>query len=52
MTIKPVRRVITGHDAQGRAIIQDDGTVPRVQQIGGAIGPMFHEVRNMRRRKT
>lgn len=43
---KPVRRVVTGHDAQGRAIIQEDGTVPRVQRIGGAIGPMFHEVWN------
>ncbi|KTF67599.1 cupin domain-containing protein [Sphingomonas sp. HT-1] len=43
---KPVRRVVTGHDAQGRAIIQEDGTVPRVQRVGGDIGPMFHEVWN------
>lgn len=43
---KPVRRVVTGHDAQGRAILQEDGTVPRVQRVGGAIGPMFHEVWN------
>lgn len=43
---KPVRRVVTGHDAQGRAIIQEDGAVPRVQRVGGAIGPMFHEVWN------
>lgn len=43
---KPVRRVVTGHDAQGRAILQEDGVVPRVQRIGGDIGPLFHEVWN------
>lgn len=48
MTIKPVRRVVTGHDAEGKAIIQEDGTVPRVQRIGGEIGPMFFEVWNTR----
>ena len=48
MEFRPVRRVITGHDAQGRAIIQDDGAVPRVQQVGGASGPLFHEVWNTR----
>lgn len=46
MEHKTVRRVVTGHDAQGRAIIQEDGAVPRVQRIGGDIGPMFHEVWN------
>ncbi len=48
MEFVPVRRVITGHDASGRAIIQDDGPVQRVQRIGGDIGPMFHEVWNTR----
>lgn len=48
MTPSPVRRVVTGHDRQGRAIIQEDGAVPRVQRIGGDIGPMFHEVWNTR----
>lgn len=48
MESKPVRRVVTGHDSAGRAIIQEDGAVPRVQQVGGAIGPMFHEVWNTR----
>ena len=48
MEVKTVRRVITGHDDQGRAIILDDGVVQRVQQVGGAIGPMFHEVWNTR----
>ncbi len=45
---KPVRRIVTGHDAQGVAIIQEDGAAPRVQQVGGAIGPMFHEIWNTR----
>ena len=48
MTDRPVRRVVTGHDEQGRAIIQEDGAVPRVQRVGGDIGPMFHEVWNTR----
>lgn len=48
MNIRPVRRVVTGHDPQGRAIIQDDGAVARVRQVGGAVGPMFHEVWNTR----
>lgn len=42
----PVRRIVTGHDAAGRAIIQQDGPVSRVQRIGGEIGPIFHEVWN------
>jgi hypothetical protein len=46
MQVMPVRRIVTGHDKQGRAIIQDDGTVGRTQRVGGDIGPMFHEVWN------
>lgn len=48
MREKPVRRVVTGHDANGQAIIQEDGVVPRVQRIGGDTGPLFHEVWNTR----
>ncbi len=46
MEFRPVRRIVTGHDAAGRAIIQEDGAVPRVRQVGGAIGPVFQEVWN------
>ncbi|MEG3181400.1 cupin domain-containing protein [Sphingomonas sp. LT1P40] len=42
----PVRRVVTGHNSAGQAIIQEDGPAPRVQQIGGPSGPMFHEIWN------
>jgi hypothetical protein len=44
----PFRRIVTGHNNQGRAIIQEDSPPPRVQQIGGAIGPIFYEVWNTR----
>jgi len=48
MSTIPVRRIVTGHDAQGNAIIQEDGPAPRVVRIGGEIGPLFHEVWNTR----
>jgi hypothetical protein len=44
----PFRRIVTGHDAEGRAIIQEDAPPPRVQRIGGEFGPMFYEVWNTR----
>lgn len=43
-----VRRIVTGHDTEGRAIIQEDRPVPRVQRIGGEHGPLFFEVWNTR----
>jgi hypothetical protein len=43
-----VRRVVTGHDVEGRAVIQEDRPVPRVQRIGGEHGPLFFEVWNTR----
>jgi hypothetical protein len=44
----PFRRIVTGHDAEGKAIIQEDGPPARVQRIGGETGPMFYEVWNTR----
>lgn len=38
------RRIVTGHDQDGRAVIQSDGPPPRVHQIGGPGGPTFVEV--------
>jgi len=40
------RRIVTGHDAEGRAVIQEDAPPPRVQRIGDAHGPIFYEVWN------
>jgi hypothetical protein len=42
------RRIVTGHDAGGRAVIIEDAPPPRVAQVGGALGPMFYEVWNTR----
>ncbi len=48
MNEAPVRRVVTGHDNEGRAIIQQDSPVPRVHRVGGERGPLFFEVWNTR----
>lgn len=44
MTLTPLRRIVTGHDRAGKAIIQEDGPPPRVARIGGEHGPLFYEV--------
>jgi mannose-6-phosphate isomerase-like protein (cupin superfamily) len=44
---KPFRRVVTGHNELGRAIIQSDAPPTRVQVVG-ADGPTFYEVWNTR----
>jgi mannose-6-phosphate isomerase-like protein (cupin superfamily) len=44
---KSIRRVVTGHDAAGRAIIQSDAPPTRVQVVGKG-GPTFHEIWNTR----
>jgi uncharacterized cupin superfamily protein len=44
----PFRRIVTGHDAQGRAVILEDCPPPRVSRVGGELGPMFYEVWNTR----
>lgn len=38
------RRIVTGHDEAGRAVILSDAPPTRVQQIGGPGGPTFYEV--------
>ncbi len=40
---KPLRRIITGHDVQGRAIIASDGQPERVESMGPN-GPWLHEI--------
>lgn len=44
----PFRRLVTGHDEQGRAVILEDAPPPRVARIGGEHGPLFFEVWNTR----
>jgi hypothetical protein len=44
----PFRRIVTGHDDAGDALILSDGPPARVQRIGGETGPTFYEVWNTR----
>ncbi|HMK84558.1 MAG TPA: cupin domain-containing protein [Steroidobacteraceae bacterium] len=44
---KPFRRVVTGHDAAGRAVIHSDAPPERVKVLAGN-GPTFYEVWNTR----
>jgi hypothetical protein len=44
----PFKRIVTGHNAGGAAIIVAEGPPPRVQRIGGETGPTFYEVWNTR----
>ena len=39
-----VRRVVTGHDEEGRSIVQEDGAPPRSVTLGGEGGTTFHEI--------
>lgn len=48
MTKAPFRRIVTGHDANGKAVIVEDAPPPRVARVGGELGPWFYEVWNTR----
>ena len=48
MAAAPFRRIVTGHDAEGRAVILEDAPPPRVARVGGELGPTFYEVWNTR----
>ena len=45
---RPVRRIVTGHDAKGRSVVQEDGAPARVVTLGGESGTTFHEIWNTR----
>ena len=44
MSFPPIHRVVTGHDAQGKAIIASNGALPTVVEIQAIPGTVFHEV--------
>ena len=48
MPSTPFRRIVTGHNAAGKAVILEDGPPPRVSCVGGEAGPIFYEVWNTR----
>lgn len=44
MSLAPIRRVVTGHDADGDAVIATDGPLPTVVELAAIPGTIFHEV--------
>ncbi|MFG1266775.1 cupin domain-containing protein [Xanthobacter sp. DSM 14520] len=44
MSFPPIRRVVTGHDAEAQAIIVTDGALPHVVELTHIPGTIFHEV--------
>lgn len=44
MSFPPIHRVVTGHDAHGKAIIASSGPLPTVAEIAAIPGTVFHEV--------
>lgn len=44
MAYIPARRIVTGHDAHGKAIVLEDAPAPRVTAMGGEGGPVFQEI--------
>jgi mannose-6-phosphate isomerase-like protein (cupin superfamily) len=44
MSSRPIRRVVTGHDAGNQATIVMDGPLPTVVELSGMPGTIFHEV--------
>lgn len=44
MPFPPIHRVVTGHDAGGKAIVASDAALPTVVEIAAIPGTVFHEV--------
>lgn len=44
MSFPPIHRVVTGHDAQGQAIVSSNGPLPTIVNIAAIPGTVFHEV--------
>jgi mannose-6-phosphate isomerase-like protein (cupin superfamily) len=44
MSFPPIHRVVTGHDADGKAIVASNGPLPTVVEIAAIPGTVFHEV--------
>ena len=44
MPLHPIRRVVTGHDAEGKAIASNIGPLPTVVPLERIPGTVFHEV--------
>ena len=44
MTLPRIHRVVTGHNAQGQAVVSSSGPLPKVVEIDAVPGTVFHEV--------
>lgn len=44
MSLPSIERIVTGHDADGRAVIVSQGPLPHVVEIDAIPGTLFHEV--------
>ena len=46
MSLPPIHRVVTGHDADGKAVVTSAGALPTVVELSAIPGTVFHEVWN------
>jgi mannose-6-phosphate isomerase-like protein (cupin superfamily) len=44
MSLPPIHRVVTGHDANGKAVFVSNGPLPSVHSLESVPGMIFHEV--------
>ena len=44
MSLPPIHRVVTGHDARGQAVVTSSGPLPTVIEVAAIPGTVFHEV--------
>lgn len=44
MSLPSIHRVVTGHDADGKAIFASNGPLPTVRELAAIPGMIFHEV--------
>jgi mannose-6-phosphate isomerase-like protein (cupin superfamily) len=44
MSFPPIHRVVTGHDAAGKAVVTSNGALPTVIELAAIPGTVFHEV--------
>ena len=44
MGLPPIHRVVTGHDAAGKAVVCSDGPLPTIVELQAIAGVVFHEV--------
>jgi mannose-6-phosphate isomerase-like protein (cupin superfamily) len=44
MSFPPIHRIVTGHDAAGKAIVSTAGPLPTVIELAAIPGTVFHEV--------